>query len=513
MLFKVIGQKEEILAAGTSTVYLKIDNWNDMFKFVTMFYMSLFDSKGTYHDVGGVKIGFKGQTLETGTTYNELGKEFEALSEEYFSLGQDSDYYKNLYLVPAIDRNKVITALRDIVSDQGQIEKIKDEEVFRVSLLREVSLSSIKGQFYRVLNGQPELTDFRFKFVREQLPKFASIELEFYVRESSKPSTNIHAIIGRNGVGKTTLLNSMINAIMKKSEANSKFISLHYGQENEIGDDYFSSLVSVSFSAFDPFEPPKEQPDPSKGTCYFYVGLKKAGKQLKELSELYEEYVAALKLCFNNPAKKERWMAAIDLLESDENFESMNLKSLVKHSMDRLKNEALKLIELMSSGHAVVLITVTRLVSTLEEKTLVLIDEPESHLHPPLLSAFIRSLSNLLYDRNALAIIATHSPVVLQEIPKSCVWKVNRRGLSLNTDRPVLETFGENVGTLTREVFGLEVVKSGFHSLILDSVETGRTYEEIIDQYKGQIGLEARAILKALIFHRDNTNVDRPKDE
>lgn len=59
-------------------------------------------------------------------------------------------------------------------------------------------------------------------------------------------------------------------------------------------------------------------------------------------------------------------------------------------------------------------------------KTLVLIDEPESHLHPPLLSAFIRALSDLLLDRNGLSIIATHSPVVLQEVPKRCVWKINR---------------------------------------------------------------------------------------
>ncbi len=40
----------------------------------------------------------------------------------------------------------------------------------------------------------------------------------------------------------------------------------------------------------------------------------------------------------------------------------------------------------MSSGHAIVLLTVTKLVARVEEKTLVLIDEPESHLHPPLLS-------------------------------------------------------------------------------------------------------------------------------
>ena len=105
------------------------------------------------------------------------------------------------------------------------------------------------------------------------------------------------------------------------------------------------------------------------------------------------------------------------------------------------------------------LLSVTKLVGTVEEKTLVLIDEPESHLHPPLLSAFIRVVSDLLINRNGVAIIATHSPVVLQEVSKSCVWIVGRRGSSCSADRPEVETFAENVGTLTREVFGLEVQK------------------------------------------------------
>ena len=161
------------------------------------------------------------------------------------------------------------------------------------------------------------------------------------------------------------------------------------------------------------------------------------------------------------------------------------------------------LIRGLSSGHTVVLLIITKLVAMVEEKTLVLIDEPESHLHPPLLSAFVRALSELLHDRNGVAIIATHSPVVLQEVPTSCVWKINRVGSVVDCRRPEIETFGENVGLLTREVFGLEVSKSGFHDLLEKSIENGGSYQEIINEYDGQLGFEARAILKALIAHRD----------
>lgn len=488
--------------SGVNTAYLSVDYWND-YSFVTMFYLELHDQNGALHDLGNVKIGFKGQTTEK-STYSLLGNVFQQLPDGYFSVGQDVDYYQKIHTLPEPVKNFLLRALKDIVYIPELIELAQEEDVFRISLLREVSLSVIKGQFSRVLAGSPPLTNFEFKFVRPETKIMSGIELNFKVEVESKPSTNIHAIIGRNGVGKTTLLNGMIEAITSKGQSEAKFYDIEGWIENPINTDYFSSLVSVSFSAFDPFEPPVEQPDPSLGTCYFYIGLKKEGDALKGLNDIHQDFLQALKSCFSQPSKRDRWLKAIDTLESDENFERMGLKGLAAQcSSEELTNKAQKAIKIMSSGHAVVLLTITRLVATVEEKTLVLIDEPESHLHPPLLSAFIRALSELLHDRNGVSIIATHSPVVLQEVPRSSVWKINRVGLVTDPRRPSIETFGENVGVLTREVFGLEVVKSGFHDLLVKSVERGSSYQQIVNDYNDQLGLEARALLKALVTHRD----------
>jgi len=145
----------------------------------------------------------------------------------------------------------------------------------------------------------------------------------------------------------------------------------------------------------------------------------------------------------------------------------------------------------------VVLLTITRLVELVEESSLVLIDEPESHLHPPLLSAFVRALSDLLMDRNGVAIVATHSPVVLQEVPRACCWILNRSGREARADRPELETFGENVGVLTREVFGLEVVQTGFHRMVAKAAE-GRNYPQILARFENNLGAEARALARSL---------------
>ena len=151
------------------------------------------------------------------------------------------------------------------------------------------------------------------------------------------------------------------------------------------------------------------------------------------------------------------------------------------------------------------LLTITRLVDLVDESTLVLLEEPEVHLHPPLLSAFIRALADLLIKRNGVAILATHSPVVLQEVPKSCVTVLRRIGDVVIAEEPSTETFGENVGVLTREVFDLEVTTAGFHQLLREAVEIERLdYEGVVARFEGQLGAEARAIARALISERDS---------
>lgn len=521
MEFFVLPRGTRTPAAGQASVYLKIDHWND-FSFVTMFHMSVYDNNGHYHEIGPIKIAFKGQTVHV-STFEVMEATFSSLDERFFSLGVGDDFYRNIAALPDNQGRMILKPLRDVVANPELISQVSDEKVFGTSLLRDVSLSVVKGQYARILEGKAALTDFLFSFNRPETQEVGAIEIDFNVSVDSSPSSNIHALIGRNGVGKTTLLNGMISAITHRENSEAKFTIPHpVAGHQEVPPDYFSSLVSVSFSAFDPFDPPQEQPDPAKGTCYFYIGLKdvKMPGLLRTISDLQEDCIGALIRSFHDPKKKERWLNAIEKLGSDEIFASMGLQRLlhifnhIKEVYDKeqvdseifrqaYRNEVGSYLRKMSSGHAIVLLTITRLVATVEEKTLVLLDEPESHLHPPLLSALVRALSDLLHDRNGVAIIATHSPVVLQEIPKSCVWKIYRVGKEVSGKRPVIETFGENVGVLTSEVFSLEVERSGFVALLAKSVDSGRSYNQILSDYSNQLGFEGRAILSSMIATRE----------
>lgn len=512
--FVVIDRNERPKDGQSNIVHLRIDRWND-YSFTTMFEVYAHDENGQGHSLPNIKIGFVGQTTEV-ATYTTLEKEFNELSPNYFSVATDVDFYRSLWKKFSSEwRDSFLTKLRDVVKNPEILDFAKDENVFKTSHLRGVSINAIRNQFTRVLYGDAPPTDFRFHFFLPSSKKFAGFDLEFNVEAGSLPSTNIHAIIGRNGVGKTTLLNNMVKAISGHSDYGAEFYQkvMFSTTKNNLGKNFFSNLVSIAFSAFDPFDLPVSNENPSDGTPYSYVGLTDysddGGAILKSRTQLHEEFVEALKFCLSESLRKQRWSDAISVLESDSNFAEMKLYDLLQYDLETISEHARRRIAKMSSGHAIAILTITQLVAKVEEKTLVLIDEPESHLHPPLLSALIRSLSQLLFRQNGVAIIATHSPVVLQEIPKSCVWKLYRERTSSEKLRPEIETFGENVGVLTREVFRLEVEKSGFHNLLRKAVDSGGTYDEIISSFGGRLGFEARGILRAMTINRDSDQTDK----
>lgn len=501
------------------TLYLNASNWDDWFKYETLFTLYYTDSRGNLIFIGGTKIGSFGLKPAGANAEPREGfrrprppRTFSVLPEEFFSLGQDPSYYELLQKIGTSFREDVLGALRDIAYDSHLLALASKEEVARVSLLREVPLTTVQDQFARIARGGVRLTPYNFQF-RLGRTDHNHTPLTFKVEPDSKPPTNIHALIGRNGVGKSTLLNELAKTLVRRARNLSEGRPGSFGSgliEVDTADLNLSNLVSVSFSAFDAFEPIQVPQDRTKGLTYHYIGLKKKDESLapKDPAALSREMTLSARSCLQAD-RRPRWRRAIRLLESDPIFAEAGLAGLISEgSEDEILEAMPKLFRRLSSGHAIVLLTISRLVEAVVEKSLVLLDEPEAHLHPPLLSAFIRALSDLLADRNGVAILATHSPVVLQEVPASCVYRLQRRGELLNVERLELETFGENVGTLTYAVFGLEVTSTGFNKILTEAADKYDDYEEALRSLGGQLGAEGRAILRARIASKTIRHVD-----
>ena len=77
------------------------------------------------------------------------------------------------------------------------------------------------------------------------------------------------------------------------------------------------------------------------------------------------------------------------------------------------------------------------MVEKVSEKTLILLDEPEMYLHPPLLASYMKVISLILNKKNGVAIIATHSPIVMQELGRdniNIIKKMKIKELLLNQE-------------------------------------------------------------------------------
>lgn len=505
MVFKILNRFQRPAYNAKSRAYLTWDNWND-YSYYTLFGLIYVDENSGIHDIGSVKIGYQGQKIGQDGRNLSIGDEFDGLDPIYFSLGQSDTYYERLDSLGADIRDEILLGLRDIARVPEIYDLAIKEDVTKVSLFRTVSQTSVVGQFRRLAVGGERQQPYSFEF---RIPKAKSgahsISLLFEVKPFSFPPTNIHIIIGRNGVGKTYLLNAMISSLIdeEKSRKGGEFRSKDKGAEAGL----FANLVSISFSAFDESEPQAERKDKTQGIQYSYIGLKRIQSANSKSSEpkstvmLKNEFFLSLDSCKRN-RKTDRWKRAIEMLESDPMFQEADIRSLIdEHNDDEFKKRSHETFRRLSSGHKIVLLIITRLIETLQERTLVLIDEPESHLHPPLLATFTRALSELLTSTNGVAIIATHSPVILQEAPASCIYKLRRAGIHTAADRLNIESFGENVGILTNEVFGLEITKSGFYNLLTESVE-GKSYDEVVRHFNDQLGMEARAIIMSMLANQ-----------
>lgn len=511
MFFTVLNVGWSAPAGVRNRAFLSRDNWDDWRKYRTMFYLRVADAEGTIHDIGSVKIGQVGlrpaSVVEPGQRAPEIPNEFDFLDERFFSLGQGEDYYATLNLLAPEIRERVLQGLRDVASNLELFEARLNEEVMGESLLRDISAATVRGRLNRITQGNAALTSFHFRYTIPTPEGFPPAVLDFEVRPESVPPTNVHVLIGRNGVGKSRCLRGLTEALLGRQgdedqpAGTVELVGGLFDSEWSI-----AGLVLISFSAFDNYDLDPVSTDNMGST---QVGLRHKitvdGRDqfsMKSSAELAIDFRKSLSRC-RSGLKADRWREAVRTLETDDLFAEAEVTALLEEASGPDWNERTQLwFERLSSGHAIILLTVTRLVELVDERTLVLLDEPEGHLHPPLLSAFIRCLSDLLVKRNGVAIIASHSPVVLQEVPRSCAWKLRRsRGVSV-AERPTLETFGENVGLLTREVFGLEITRAGFHQLLKQAVDDGQTYDGVMRYFDNQLGLEARAIVQAMLAER-----------
>ncbi|MDP3444820.1 MAG: AAA family ATPase, partial [Ignavibacteria bacterium] len=193
----------------------------------------------------------------------------------------------------------------------------------------------------------------------------------------------------------------------------------------------------------------------SKGITQKQLYLYITGKE--KLHQFSDKYFSDLKVSPNNT----------DLFKA---LESTYISELLEEVRVRVKKrvDGEVIFKELSEGEQQLLTVIGLLIFTREEESLVLLDEPDTHLNPiwkydylHFLNTLVKSEGDSDEDQSTQIIINTHDPLVIGSMDKSQIRIFQKNKNSGHTDviEPDVSPKGLGVaGILTSELFGLKTI-------------------------------------------------------
>lgn len=488
LAFAVVAGRRAALPPSIRRIYvLRADDWDD-FGHQVQFHLSHVSAEGRETHFGRLKILQRvdaGSSTATVKDTTGLPKTFPKLPPEFISLGQDDRFYQKLYTALGETAGNLLEALRDIAWSPGLAAPFEPTVAFRNALMRENAAHRARRFGRMWAEGQPirEQPDFTYAcslFGQEPV----SAEFPF---ESSDPIPGrIIGIIGRNAVGKTRFLASLAGDLAQISRASAEAVS-DRDQRFPKGRPLFTRIVAISYSAFDRFK----RPEHDNSSSYVYCGIRnsKGGLSRASLTKTYLDNQARIREQQNEGQWVDSMRSILDDLDEE-------LAADLTAEINDSSRRAVAGLSLLSSGQSILAHFVTALLAWIQPNSLVLFDEPETHLHPNAVANLFMVLSDVLKTFDSYAVVATHSPVVIQEIPARRVLVFERHG-DVTEARPLaLESFGASISELTKHVFETNEVES-LYRRTLRKLARSETPEQVLARFESGLSLNAEAYLLA----------------
>lgn len=409
------------------------------------------------------------------------------------------------------------------------IKAIFGSEDFNLGFMR-------RGSAFRALHRGPRhitgnysqnLTDARAEFIfQSPLHGFTgtahSLDVKF--KENNLIEDRVHCLIGKNGCGKTRLLHELILELANRAEPSaltSPFFDNSTSSARskiEYSGPDFRRVLCFSFDYESRF-PSGTRTDSALEYVYTNLHFQKtssaenASTSTGNLTRLFVDIfrnsdpIGGEDTSFS----KTRWQLLIEALSPHIDVSalhiplgSVNNRSWVEAKKLRYIGEQASLEKLatvdfdtdvafldengkefpLSSGHRVFLKFAISILSFIDLGTLVIIDEPETHLHPNLVCDFMNLLYTVLQATKSVALVATHSVYVIREVPTHCahVYRIDE-SKTPSESNVYLRTLGANIENISQAVFSDTNAKK-FHMKIAKSLaREQKTIDELIEKY------------------------------
>lgn len=429
---------------------------------------------------------------------------------KFFTLLPDINSYRAIRRYYGAEiAEKILSSLNDLVvlkqRNKLLVESATQTEVFRLAFMRnsEPFYAFNNAEFVFSVNGDEfdaTISDnLTLKFKLEGFDREHEINLRY--NKSSIIPRRIAVLIGKNGLGKSESLKAFCQGALQYS-----------GKGKTLRDsDGNRPLINRIIAISTPGETSNTFPREVRSTQKLYYrrltltrkGTRTLGESLVQLARS-EEYIGelsrwelfydSLRQAFINvddlaiELNNNQYALLKDFQRPGSEQQRLKIWSMIVRNSDPKMRRGENFYPL-SSGQLSFFKFALVCCLHIENGSFVLMDEPETHLHPNLISDFVGLLDNLLEKTNSFALIATHSAYLIREVARQQVhiFKFEKAGNYVDIIPPRLRTFGADVESISQFVFD-EDVDNNLTEKIFQRVK-GRSYEEVEQEIGEEVSM------------------------
>lgn len=431
------------------------------------------------------------------------------------------------------DAHLILSALNDMVALRRGAKvpdwyaAVSTSEIFNLIFLQD------SETFFAFHNAAPILRGLEFEQLDKisssfklefKLPTFAeSHELDFAFDIAKPLGNRISVVIGKNGVGKSQTLFHFAKFLIGGSE----YLTDGKGKRPHV-----NRLIAVT----SPGETKNTFPTVKRSTRIDYRRLHLSRSQWGKAESGMGSTLVQLARSDEGIKGRNRWEMFIKSISVIQNPEDLFVKRRNPNAKDRmllqtrdpfpitemlsghedellerwssvcLRSDVCRFVNgsviPLSSGQVTFIRFAAQACLHIENGSVLLFDEPETHLHPNLITEFVRLLDSLLEMTGSIAIVATHSAYFVREVPRDQVIVLRQTDAAVNrieAIQPRLRTLGADIGEISHFVFGDELFGRLLDKVREEIVKNQAKAAKLLSSIEADLSVEAWMNLNRLV--------------